>query len=135
MASQSAARNSWLSLLGLPVAMIGSFVVGISAASWAGVGEDTRAPAWLAVVLIAVVAVLFGAAALVTYRFCRQAAAAGVPRAMLPAWIAMAVGGLAVLQNLAAMDEVEAAGGTRRSHQQPKRCRSCGLAEVCDERL
>ncbi len=102
MASQSAARNSWLSLLGLPVAMIGSFVVGISAASWAGVGEDTRAPAWLAVVLIAVVAVLFGAAALVTYRFCRQAAAAGVPRAMLPAWIAMAVGGLAVLQNLAA---------------------------------
>lgn len=40
-----------------------------------------------------------------------------------------------VLQSLAAMDEVEAAGGTRRSHQQPNRCRSCGLAKVCDERL
>lgn len=46
------------------------------------------------------VAVLFGAAAMLTYRFCRQAAAAGVPRAMVPAWIAMAAGGLVVLQNM-----------------------------------
>ncbi|MGB7962104.1 MAG: hypothetical protein WCF12_03965 [Propionicimonas sp.] len=91
-----------MSLLGLPVAMLGSFVVGISAGSLAGVGEGTRAPWWLAVVLIAMVAVLFGTAAAFTYRFCRQAAAAGVPNAMLPAWIAMAVAGLVVLQNLAA---------------------------------
>ncbi|MBK8459173.1 MAG: hypothetical protein IPL43_02270 [Micropruina sp.] len=100
MAGEQVARNSWLSLIGLPVAMLGSFLVGSFAGSLAGVGSDGRAPWWLAVILIAMVVVLFGAAALVTYRFCRQAEAAGVPSAMVPAWIAIAVGGLVVLQNL-----------------------------------
>ena len=102
MAGRSAARLSWLSLFGLPVALVGSFVVGSWAGSLAGVGPDDRAPVWLAVVLTAMVAVIFGAAAAVTYRFCRQAAAAGAPRAMIPAWVAIAVGVLVILQNLIA---------------------------------
>lgn len=40
-----------------------------------------------------------------------------------------------VLAGLAAMDRAEAAGGAGRSHEEPGRCRSCGLAAVCDERL
>ncbi|HSO68989.1 MAG TPA: hypothetical protein VLQ67_05055 [Arachnia sp.] len=91
-----------MSLIGLPVAMLVSFLLGSSASSWAGVGEGDRAPLWLAVILIAVVAVLFGAVAVVTYRFSSQAKAAGAPRAMVPAWIAIAVAALLVLQNMAA---------------------------------
>ena len=102
MTARSAARRSWFSLLGLPVAMLGSIVVGTWAGSLAGVGPDARAPVWLALVLVAMVAVLFGVAAALTYRFCRQAAAAGAPRAMLPVWVAIAVGGLVILQNLVA---------------------------------
>jgi len=40
-----------------------------------------------------------------------------------------------VLAALAAMDRAEAAGGAGRSHEEPGRCRACGLAAVCDERL
>jgi CRISPR-associated exonuclease Cas4 len=40
-----------------------------------------------------------------------------------------------VLESLAAMDEVEEAGGAGRSHEEPGRCRACNLAGVCDERL
>ncbi|MHA6508198.1 hypothetical protein [Tessaracoccus sp. Y1736] len=102
MTGERAVRNSWLSLIGLPVALVVSFLLGSLAGSWAGFGEGDRAPWWLAVILIAVVAVIFGAVAVVTYRFSRQAKTAGAPRAMLPAWIAIAVGALLVLQNLAA---------------------------------
>ena len=102
MAGRSAARLSWMSLVGLPVAMLGSLVVGSWAGSLAGVGPDDRAPVWLAVVLTAMVAVMFAAAAAVTYRFCRQAAEAGEPRAMVPVWVAIAVGLLVIFQNLAA---------------------------------
>ncbi|HSK34722.1 MAG TPA: hypothetical protein VK903_14675 [Propionicimonas sp.] len=102
MAAQSAVRRSWLSLLGLPVAMLGTVVVGTWAGSLAGVGHDARAPAWLAVGLVAMMAALFGVAAALTYRFCREAAAAGAPRAMTPVWIVIAVGVLVILQNLVA---------------------------------
>ncbi|MFZ0529762.1 MAG: hypothetical protein WAL91_04400 [Propionicimonas sp.] len=101
MAGQNAARTSWLSLLGLPVALLASFALASWAGSLAGVEPGGWAPVWLAVLLFVMVAVLFGAAVAVTYRFCRKAAAAGVPRAMLPAWIALAVGVLVVVQNVA----------------------------------
>jgi hypothetical protein len=82
--------------------MLGSVVVGTWAGSLAGIGPNARAPVWLAVVLVAMVAVLFGVAAALTYRFSREAAAAGAPRAMAPVWISIAVGVLVILQNLAA---------------------------------
>ena len=97
-----AARHAWLSLIGLPVAGIAGFLVGEPLASAAGLGEQERAPLWLAVIMVAMLAVLYAAAWGVSFVLCRRAARLGVPRAMLPAWIVGGLGALSVLQSLAA---------------------------------
>lgn len=95
-----AARRAWLSLLGIPIAYIGAFLIGEPLASWVGVDEGSRAPAWLAVVMIAMMLLLFGVAVGVSLRLCTRARSLGVPHAMVPAWIVVAAAVITLLQGV-----------------------------------
>ncbi|HEX2856787.1 MAG TPA: hypothetical protein VHO26_04805 [Propionibacteriaceae bacterium] len=93
-----AARRAWLSLLGIPVAYIGAFLIGEPLAAWAGLEEGTRAPWWLALVMIAMMLLLFGVAVGVSLRLCSRARSLGVRNAMVPAWIVSAAAVVTLLQ-------------------------------------
>ncbi len=93
-----AARRAWLSLLGIPIAYFGAFLIGEPLASWAGLEEGSRAPVWLAVAMMAMILALFGVAVGVSLRLCTRARSLGVPHAMVPAWIVSAAAVLTVLQ-------------------------------------
>lgn len=95
-----AARRAWLSLLGIPIAYVGAFLIGEPLASWAGLAEGSRAPAWLAVVMMAMILVLFGVAVGVSLRLCTRARSLGVPHAMVPAWIVCAAAVVTLLQSV-----------------------------------
>lgn len=95
-------RNAWLSLLGIPVAMVATFLIGSFAFALVGAGDTGKAPLWLALVLFVLVAVLFALPVGIAFLFGMRAAEAGAKRPMLPAWIAAAVGVLVVVQNVAA---------------------------------
>ena len=102
MDTRTAVRNVWLSLLGIPVAWLASFLLGSSIASAAGLPPDAKAPLGLAMIIVGMVGALYGAAAAVAFVLGRRAERAGVPRAMLPAWIVLGFGVLTVAQNLVA---------------------------------
>ncbi|HET9128876.1 MAG TPA: hypothetical protein VFN73_12400 [Propionibacteriaceae bacterium] len=93
-----AARRAWLSLLGIPIAYVGSFLIGEPLAAWAGLEEGSRAPAWLAVIMMAMMLLLFGVAVGVSLRLCSRARTLGVRNAMAPAWIVAAAAVITLLQ-------------------------------------
>lgn len=102
MVAQHEMRKAWLSLLGIPVALVLSFLVGNLAGALAGMGDDTRAPVWLALLLFVVIAILFAIPVGLAFVFGSRAAEAGAHRAMLPGWIAAVLGVVVVAQNVAA---------------------------------
>ena len=99
MDSARAARRAWLSLLGIPVAFVATFLIGEPLAAATGLPEQERAPLWLVVVMMLMVFVLFGVAVGVSLRLCSTARSLGVRHAMVPAWIVSAAALLTVLQS------------------------------------
>lgn len=102
MDADRARTLNWLSLLGIPIAWVASFLVGTLGGSLAGLDSGSRAPMWFAILVVVAIAILFGIAALVAHWAGRRAETAGVPHAMLPTWIVIGMGILTVVQNLAA---------------------------------
>lgn len=89
-------RRSWFGLLGIPLAWLAGFTAGNLLKAQLAIGSDERVPPWGAVVIVTVMAVVFAAAALLTYRLCRPAAAAGAARPFTPTWVVGIVGVLSV---------------------------------------
>ena len=102
MDAQKASRNAWLCLLGIPVAWFGGAILGMGVAAASGLEEGARASAGLALLVIVVLALVWAIAAAVAVIFGRRAVKAGVQRAMLPAWLVIGSGALAILQNVVA---------------------------------
>ena len=92
-------RNAWLSLLGIPVAVIVAYVVGSALMASTGTPEGELLPRGSGLVVLAVLLVLLALPVFLAFRFGRAAAAQGEPKAMLPAWIGLAIAALALLQN------------------------------------
>ncbi|MFK5632991.1 MULTISPECIES: hypothetical protein [unclassified Ornithinimicrobium] len=97
-------RNAWLSMLLLPVAFVGAFVVGEGLASLLGhpVGGAERAPLWSILVASVPALLVFFVPAAVSAWFARRAAARGDRRGWLPAGILTAVAVAFVGINVAA---------------------------------
>lgn len=97
-------RNAWLSLLGIPVAVIVAFVVGSALMASTGTPEGELLPRGSAFVVFVVLLVLLAIPVFLAFRFGRAAAAQGEPRAkaMVPGWVGLAITVLALLQNSAA---------------------------------
>lgn len=86
-------RRAWLSMILVPFAFIGAFLVGEGLVSLLGYpsAEVTVPPLW-AVVLASIPALaLFAIPAAVATFFARRAEATGDPRGRVPAWILIAV--------------------------------------------
>lgn len=94
-------RNAWLSLLGIPVAILVAFVVGSALMASTGTPEGELLPRGSALVVFLVLLVLLVIPVFLAFRFGRAAAAQGEPKAMLPGWVGLAIAALAVLQNSA----------------------------------
>lgn len=93
-------RRAWLSMVLVPFAFIGAFLVGEGLISLLGYpGDEVAVPPLWAVVLASVPALaVFAIPAAVATFFARRAAAAGDLRGRVPAWVLIAVtAGFAVL--------------------------------------
>ena len=102
MDAQKASRNAWLSLLGIPVAWFGGAIVAMGVAAASGLEEGARASSGLALLIIVVITIVWALAVAVAVLFGRRAVKAGVQRAMLPSWLVIGSGALAILQNVVA---------------------------------
>lgn len=95
-------RSAWLSLLGIPVAVIVAFVVGSALMASTGTADGELLPRGSALVVFVVLLVLLAIPVFLAFRFGRAAAAQGEPKAMLPGWVGLAIAVLGLLQNSAA---------------------------------
>lgn len=85
----AAIRKAWLSLLGLPLAFLGSFVVGgFLFSSILRLEEGTMLPLEYLPLLLGMLAVLWGAPTLAAFVFGRRAKGDRARLPYLPAWIA-----------------------------------------------
>lgn len=98
--ASSDVRKAWLSMVLVPFAFIGAFLVGEGLITLLGYpGGDVTVPPFWAVALASIPAmVLFAVPAVTATFFARRAAAAGDSRGWVPAWVLIAVtGGFVVL--------------------------------------
>ena len=86
-------RKAWLSMVLVPFAFIGAFLVGEGIVSLLGYPADevTVPPFWAVLVASVPAMVLFAVPALVAAFFARRAAEAGDIRGRVPAWVLLAV--------------------------------------------
>lgn len=102
MDAQTNKRNAWISLLGLPIALIAVTIIGygLGAALGYGDGELFSAP-WAALMMVVIV-VFFAVPTALAFRFGRRARKLGDASAMVPAWIALGLSAVFLAQNLLA---------------------------------